>query len=235
MLYNYHYFGGNRRFLLGARYMFQDRTDAGTRLALALSGFRDKNALVLAIPRGGVEVGFQIAKHLKAEFGIIVVRKLPYPENPEAGFGAIAEDGSEFIAPQAQRRVGPDVIDKVIRQQKNELNRRIQTLRRGLPLPEIQGRSVILVDDGIAMGSTMRASIMLCKNKRAGKIIVASPVAGPETAKEIALLVDEIVIMKTPRFFQAVAQVYMNWYDVGDDEVIRIMRRWEEINRNISG
>ena len=207
--------------------MFEDRTNAGQKLALALERYKDQNVLVLAIPRGGVEVGYQIAKHLNADFSILVSRKLPYPDNPEAGFGAIAEDGSTFIFPYAARTVPKQTMDKIIHEQETELKRRIQTLRAGKALPKIKDRTVIITDDGIAMGSTMRASIMLCKNKKAKKIIIASPVAGPNTAKEIAALVDEAVILETPLFFQAVAQVYANWYDVPDDEVIRILQKWE--------
>jgi putative phosphoribosyl transferase len=207
--------------------MFEDRTDAGRKLALALERYKAQNVLVLAIPRGGVEVGYQIAKHLNADFSILVSRKLPYPYNPEAGFGAITEDGSIFIFPHAADNIPKQKIEQIIREQEAELNRRIQTLRAGKALPKIKDKTVILTDDGIAMGSTMRASIMLCKNKEAKKIIVASPVAGPDTAKEIAALVDETVILETPRFFQAVAQVYANWYDVPDHEVIRILQKCE--------
>ena len=208
--------------------MFEDRADAGRRLALGLGSYRNQDALVLAIPRGGVEVGYQIAKHLNSDFSILVSRKLPYPDYPEAGFGAIAEDGSVFLVPNAAARIPETIIDQIILEQQAELNRRIRTLRKGKPLPEIKGRNVILTDDGIAMGSTMRVSIMLCKNRQAKKIIVASPVAGPATAAEITALVDEAIILETPPFFQAVAEVYMNWYDVPDSEVIKIMRRWEK-------
>ena len=207
--------------------MFEDRTDAGRKLALALERYRDQNVLVLAIPRGGVEVGYQIAKHLNADFSILVSRKLPYPYNPEAGFGAITEDGSIFIFPHAADNIPKQTIEQIIREQEAELNRRIQALRAGKALPKIKDRTVILIDDGIAMGSTMRASIMLCKNKKAQKIIVASPVTGSNTAKEITALVDEAIILETPRFFQAVAQVYANWYDVPDHEVVRILQKWE--------
>jgi len=100
-------------------------------------------------------------------------------------------------------------------------------LRGGQPLPTIEGRTVILIDDGIAMGSTMRASITLCRNKKARRIIVAAPVAGLETAKQVARFADEIVVLACPQNFYAVAQAYENWYDVGDDEVIRILHRWQ--------
>jgi putative phosphoribosyl transferase len=203
--------------------VFDDRKDAGKKLARALEKYKDKKVLVLAIPKGGVEVGCQVAAYLNADFSIIISRKLPFPDNPEAGFGAIAEDGSAFIFDFARDMYPKDTIDRILLEQKSEIERRIEVLRKGKPLPEIRARTVILVDDGIAMGSTMRASIKLCKNKKAKKIIVAAPVAGRDTARSIARMVDEIIILETPIFFQAVAQVYKNWYDVPDEEVIKIL------------
>lgn len=214
--------------------MFADRADSGRRLALALGEYKDKKVLVLAIPRGGVEVGYQVAKHLNAELSILVSRKLGFPDNPEAGFGAIAEDGSIFVFPYASRLLTQERINKTIQEQEKELKRRIQVLRGGKGLPEIKGKTIILVDDGIAMGSTMRVSIMLCRNKGAEKIIVGSPVAGPDAAKGIAELVDQTVILKTPKYFQAVAEVYMNWYDVPDSEVIKIMQKWQREKHALS-
>lgn len=190
--------------------------------------YKDQNILVLAILKGGVEVGYQVAKYLNAGFSIIVSRKLPFPDNPEAGFGAVAEDGSTFIFKDAARWLPQETFDRIISQQKGEIQRRIAVLRKGEPLPEIADRIVILVDDGIAMGSTMRATINLCKNKGARKIIVAAPVCGEETAAEIGEIVDEIVILSKPVFFRAVAQVYMNWYDVSDEEVMAIMEKWQK-------
>jgi predicted phosphoribosyltransferase len=207
--------------------MFEDRKDAGRKLAKALEKYKNKGVLVLAIPRGGVEVGYQIAKYLNADFSILISRKLPFPYNPESGFGAIAEDGSTFIFEDAERWLSKQTIAEVVKEQKQEIKRRIAVLRKNKPLPEITDRIVILVDDGIAMGSTMRASIMFCKNKGAGKIIVAAPVSGEDTAKEIEKMVDEIIVLEKPQFFQAVAQVYRNWYDVSDEEVLEIVERWK--------
>lgn len=207
--------------------MFQDRTDAGKRLALALSRFKDQNALVLAIPRGGVEVGYQVAHYLNADFSILVARKLPYPDNPEAGFGAIAEDGSIFIFPYIVRTLSTKMIDKVVYEQEKELERRVRVLRDDQPLPDIRQRTIILIDDGIAMGSTMRVAIMLCRKKGAGKIIIASPVASPDTASDMTEICDETAILETPRFFRAVAHSYTNWYDVPDEEVVGLMKKWQ--------
>lgn len=207
--------------------MFKDREDAGKKLAEELAGYRGKGVLVLAIPRGGVEVGLQVARRLQAEFSILVARKLPFPDNPESGFGAVAEDGSAFIFGDAPRWVPGEKIKEIIGEQTEETKRRIQVLRTGKPLPEIRGRTVILVDDGLAMGSTMRAAIMLCRKRNAAKIVVAVPVAGAAVARAMEGLADEAVILEVPAFFRAVAQVYANWSDVDDEEVLDILEKWE--------
>lgn len=181
--------------------MFEDRKDAGEKFAAALSKYKGTDAIVLAIPKGGVEVGYQIAKYLDAGFSILVSRKLPYPGNPEAGFGAVAEDGSIFIHEYAAGRFSGEVINSIIEEQKQKIKRRIEVLRHGRPLPEIAGRNVILVDDGIAMGSTMHVSIMLCRNKKAGRIVAAAPVSGQQVAAGILELVDELTVLEQPAFF----------------------------------
>ena len=207
--------------------MFKDRRDAGQQLAQALETYRDQeDVLVLAIPRGGVEVAAQIARHLNADISMVITRKLPLPHNPEAGFGAIAEDGSLYLHPQAADALPAKTVQTVINTQKQEVERRIEVLRNGNPLPPIEGQTVILVDDGIAMGSTMRATIELCKNQGAGTIIVAVPVASDRITREIASRVDRCIVLETPKFFRAVAQVYETWYDVSDEEVLHIMDHW---------
>lgn len=206
--------------------MFADRQDAGARLAVALERYRDKDALVLAIPRGGVAVGYEVARHLRAELSIVVARKLPFPDNPEAGFGAVAEDGSTFILPQAGHWLPPPVIERVIEEQRREAERRVRVLRRGRPLPEVAGRTAILVDDGVAMGSTMMAAISLCRNRRAGEVVVAAPVGGPATVEALRRVADDVVVLETPPWFRAVAEAYHHWYDVSDEEVVALLDRW---------
>jgi putative phosphoribosyl transferase len=204
--------------------MFKNRKDAGEKLARALEKYGAENPLILAIPRGGVEVGLQVAKKLNSDFSLIISRKLPFPDNPESGFGAIAEDGSTFILENAYYWLSEENIERIKKEQIGEIRRRITALREGETLPEIKGRTVILIDDGIAMGSTMRAAIELCKNRKAGKIVVAAPVAGREVAEEIGRRVDELVVLEIPAHFRAVAQAYENWYDVSDEEVLDLLR-----------
>ena len=208
--------------------MFEDRKDAGKKLAKALTQYCNKDVLVLGIPRGGVEVGYWVAIYLKSDFSMIVSRKLPLPYNPEAGFGAIAEDGSIYFYRDIFYRPNEEITKKIIKEQKEEIKRRIKVLRGGSDLPPIEGRTVILVDDGIAMGSTMQAAIMLCRNKGAKKIVVAAPVGGPSSVREIKKAADEVIVLEQPPDFQAVAQVYRNWYDVPDEEVVRIFQSYQK-------
>ncbi|HEY3360720.1 MAG TPA: phosphoribosyltransferase [Methanosarcina sp.] len=204
--------------------MFRNRKDAGEKLAAALEKYRVENPIILAIPRGGVEVGLQVARRLNADFSLVIARKLPFPDNPEAGFGAIAENGSTFIFENAHYWLPEETIERIKEQQINEIERRINILRGGDPLLKITGRTVVLIDDGIAMGSTMRAAIELCKNRKAEKIIVAVPVAGKEVAEKIKKEVDELVVLEIPAHFRAVAEAYEKWYDVSDEEVLDLLR-----------
>lgn len=204
--------------------MFKNRKDAGEKLAQALESYREENPLILAIPRGGVEVGLQVSKRLGADFSLVIARKLPFPDNPEAGFGAIAENGSTVFLENAGYWLAGETIDRIKKDQIAEIERRINALRGGNPLPDIAGRTVILIDDGIAMGSTMRVAIELCRNRKAGKVVVAVPVAGKEVADAIAKEADELVVLNIPSHFRAVAQAYENWYDVSDEEVLDLLR-----------
>jgi predicted phosphoribosyltransferase len=172
-------------------------------------------------------VEYHVARWLRADFSIIITRKLPFPHNPESGFGAIAEDGSMFTHPLADEWVSESEQKRVIQEQKKEIERRKQKLRKK-ELPKIKGRTIIVVDDGIAMGSTMRASIAMVKNRKAAHIVVAVPVAGRQRVQDMKELVDDIIVLATPRFFRAVARVYENWYDVPDKEVCAIMEKWDK-------
>jgi len=205
--------------------MFIDRTDAGAQLGKTLIKYKGPDTIILAIPRGGVEVGYEVAKVLDAPLSLIIARKLPLPHNTEAGFGAVAEDGSIWLVPRFSSMLSPDTVEEIIAGQVAEIKRRIDTLRAGRELPAIKSKTVILVDDGIAMGSTMRASVQYCRNHEAGRVVVAAPVAGEDTAWDMEMIADDVVILETPPNFRAVAQVYENWYDVPDEEVLEIMGR----------
>jgi len=209
--------------------MFSDRRDAGRRLAEALKKRYGggENLLVLAIPRGGTPVGDEVARGIGADFDLLICRKLPYPFNPESGFGAIAEDGTVYLNPRASLPPQEEIV-AIVREQESEILRRIRILRGGRPLPSLTGKTVILVDDGIAMGSTMHAAVEMCRRKGAGRIVVAVPVAGAYSIREFSRLADDLVVLESPEDFHAVAQVYLDWYDLDDAEVLEIMQKRKE-------
>ncbi len=205
--------------------MFEDRANAGKQLGDALRAFDMEDPLVLGIPRGGVEVAYHTAKILSASLSIIIVRKLPFPDNPEAGFGAVAEDGTVYMAPGSSGWFPQSTVDRIIREQKDEVQRRINTLRNGGRLPDLRGREVILVDDGIAMGSTATAASMCCRTLGASRILAATPAASPRAVENLRTVSDEVVALISPADFRAVAEFYKNWYDVSDTEVMEIMQQ----------
>ncbi len=204
--------------------MFKDRKDVGQKLANKLMKYKGEDAVVLAIPRGGVEVGKEVAQALEAEFSIVVSRKLPYPDNPESGFGAIAEDGSTYLVEQVVFGLPEGQVEKIMLDQERVIQDRIATLRHNQALPTLNNRIVILVDDGIAVGSTMKASIELVKKRNPSKVIVAAPVASAHVTQDLEEMVDSVVILEKPLNFHAVAQVYENWYDVSDAEAISLLQ-----------
>ena len=190
--------------------MFYDRKDAGSKLAEKLLHYKDENPVVLGIARGGIEIGFEIAKALNAQFDAVITRKLPFPDNPEAGFGAVAEDGGVYLHPHSEI-IPKQQIEKIKAEQIEEIKRRAEVIRKNRALPTIKNRTVILADDGIAMGSTMKASIALCRSRNCAKVVVAAPVAGPIVKNQMQDTADDAVILETPSNFRAVAQVYRNY------------------------
>ncbi|AQT67973.1 Putative phosphoribosyl transferase [Anaerohalosphaera lusitana] len=206
--------------------MYQNREDAGRRLALSLNRYKDEDCVVLGIAMGGMEIGYQVARYLDADFSPLMVRKLSYPKNPESGFGAIAEDGSIFIFPYVGRTLHYRTIDKIVEMEREEVQRRVDLLRDGEPLPDIRQKTVILVDDGIAKGGTIRAATMLCRKKGAQKLVIGTPVANAEMANDMADVGEDSVVLTTPKYFKAIPQVYRQWREVGDQEGLDIMEKW---------
>lgn len=208
--------------------MFKNRKDAAEKLAHALDRYRNTNALVLGIPRGGAETAYYVAKYLKAELALVITRKLGYPINPEAAFGAVAEDGSMYISETARQTITTAEMNDVLEQQKLEIQRRIEKLRRNKPLPNLKGRTVIITDDGIATGATILATIALCKRSEAGKIVVAAPIAGKRINDVLSEKVDDVIILETPRFYRAVSQGYEDFYNLTDEEALAFVDKWEK-------
>ena len=207
---------------------FRDRRDAGEQLAVALEKYKNQDVLVIGIPRGGVETAYYVAKYLNAELTLIVTRKLGYPINPEFAFGALAEDGSLYLSQMATVNLSEEARNEVIEKQKIEIQRRIQKLRGGLPLPKIEGRTVLIVDDGIATGATLFATIMLCQNQKAGKIVVAAPISGYEMVETLEEKVDDVVILETPFDYHAVSQGYDHFYNLTDEEALEFLEKWQQ-------
>lgn len=204
--------------------MFKDRKDAGEQLGEALNHRGYEGTPVFGIPNGGAEVAVHAARILRSSPNLLICRKLPFPHNPEAGFGAIAEDGSSVILEGPSAEVTAEERKRVEEEQQQEIERRTEVLREGTAFPDITGTTVILVDDGIAMGSTMRAAIAMCRRREAQGIVIAVPVAASRTRSEMESLADDVVVLEEPALFRAVAQVYETWYDVSDREVQALMR-----------
>jgi predicted phosphoribosyltransferase len=211
--------------------MFANRKDGGEKLGRALEKYRDKNVLVLGIPRGGAETAYYVARHLNGQLALVITRKLGYPINPEAAFGAVAEDGSVYISETARMNLTDEEMNQVLQQQKKEITRRIQKLRHGHPLPKMKERIVIIVDDGIATGATLFATIELCKKQHPEKIIVAAPIAGQRMEGILRNMVDEVVILETPTFYSAVSQGYEDFYNLTDEEALTFIDKWSKEHR----
>jgi predicted phosphoribosyltransferase len=207
--------------------LFRDRFDAGRVLASKLRSFANRaGVVVLALPRGGVPVGFEVAKALNAPLDVFVVRKLGVPGYEELAMGAIATGGIRVLDEDVVEALGiPDeVIDRVAAKEERELERRERDYREGRPPVDVQGRIVILVDDGLATGSSMRVAVLALKRKRPAQIVVAVPVA-PMTCVEFQSEVDQIICAVTPEPFRSVGQWYEDFSQTSDEEVRDLLRR----------
>lgn len=205
---------------------FRDRTDAGRRLAPRLSEWSDRgDVIVLALPRGGAPVAAEVARHLHAPLDVFLVRKLGVPGHEELAMGAIASGGivvwNDGIV--ANLRLSPTRLDETIARERRELERRERVFRRGQPPHDLAGKAVILVDDGLATGSTMRAAIDAARQQQPRRLIVAVPVGAPDVCSAMARLADEVVCLITPRSFRAVGQWYDDFSEVSDDDVRSIL------------
>jgi len=207
---------------------FQDRAQAGKRLAARLAAYAHRSdVLVLGLPRGGVPVAFEVAQALTAKLDVMLVRKLGVPGHEELAMGAIASGGVRVINQQVkdELRISDHVVDTVAKKEQRELERREREYREGRAPPEIRGRVVILVDDGLATGSTMRAAVEALKQMGPKRLVVAVPVAAPETCAAFRDQVDEIVCALTPEPFHAVGLWYEDFSQTTDDEVRELLRR----------
>lgn len=206
--------------------LFEDRIDAGKKLAKELSKYANRSdVLILALPRGGVPVAFEVAKELNVKMDVFIVRKLGVPGNEELAMGAISSDNvlvlNEDIVKSFQ--IPERVINMVAENELKELKRRERTYRGDRPKPEISGSTVILIDDGLATGATMRAAASAIKTKNPAKIVVAVPTGAPDTCELFKKEVDEVICMATPEPFYGVGAWYGNFSQTTDEDVCELL------------
>jgi putative phosphoribosyl transferase len=211
---------------------YADRREAGRELAGLLQQYAERDdVLVLALPRGGVPVAFEVAEALNAPLDIFLVRKLGTPGHRELAMGAIASGGVKVLNDDVVQYLGisGEQIDAVAREEQRELERRESAYRSGRPLRTLQGRMVILVDDGLATGSTMKAAVQAVKQQQPARVIVAVPVGAADTCAELRSFADEVVCGRTPTPFSAVGQWYLNFDQTTDEEVRDLLARHAEL------
>jgi predicted phosphoribosyltransferase len=211
--------------------LFRDRSEAGRRLAAKLAAYANRpDVLVLALPRGGVPVAYEVARALHAPLDVFLVRKLGVPGREELAMGAIASGGVRVLNEDVLREleIPEEVIAAVAAEERRELLRRERIYRDDRPTPEVRGRIVILVDDGLATGSTMRAAVAALRRQGPAHIVVAVPVGSPETCREIQAEADEVACVYTPDPFYAVGLWYDDFSQTTDEEVHDLLARAAE-------
>jgi len=211
--------------------MFKDRRDAGQKLARELSEYANQeDVIVLGLPRGGVPVAFEVAKALKAPLDVFVVRKLGAPGNPELAMGAIASGGVRVMNEGVVDRlaISDASIEEAVGKEREKLQRREEIYRGARPETELGGKTVILIDDGLATGATMRAAVSALREHNPEKIIVAVPAGPPETCAEFEEIVDESICLKTPRPFLGVGGAYRDFSQTTNEQVRDFLERADE-------
>jgi predicted phosphoribosyltransferase len=205
--------------------VFIDRRDAGRRLAALLTGLAPERPLVVALPRGGVPVAFEVARALRAPLDVLAVRKLGAPGNPELGVGAIAEGGNTVLDGATAARVGmtQEVLDATVAREGLELRRRVERYRQGRPAVEVRGRTAIVVDDGLATGLTALAAVRALRAAGAGRIVVAVPVGAGESLTMVGAEADAVVCHTIPTQLFAVGYWYRDFAPVSDEEVLSLL------------
>lgn len=207
--------------------VFIDRADAGRRLAGLLEGYRERDPVVVALPRGGVPVAYEVARALAAPLDVLVARKIGAPGHEELGVGAIAQDGGAYLDADLVRRLGVtrEYLEAVTRRESAEMVRRERAYRGDRPPLDVAGRTVILVDDGLATGATARAAVRSLRRRAPREIVVAVPVCSAGTARGVGAEVDAVVCAETPDDFRAVGLWYGDFEQTTDDEVISLLAR----------
>ncbi len=211
--------------------MFADRRDGGLQLAERLGHYKGrKEVLVLALPRGGVVTGLVIAQAIGADLDVLIVRKIGYPGQEELAIGAVSETGAVVLNQNviSYGGVTEEYVEKVISAQKEEIARRIRLYRGGKQLERLDGKTIVLVDDGVATGATMKAAIATLKEEKIERLVVAVPVSSRDTADELTTMADEFVCLYAPSDFLAVGNYYRDFAQVTDDEVVKILKESQD-------
>jgi len=205
--------------------IFRDRNDAGRRLAESLRDLAGPKTVVVGLPRGGVVVASEVSAAIEAPLDVLVVRKLGAPGQPELGIGAIAEDDIEVLNRDLIVMLGitEAELDTVRKAERAELERREARYRRGAPPLPVAGKTVLLIDDGLATGITAKAAARVLRARRAGRIVLAVPVGAPDTIHDLRGEVDEVVCLEAPRWFRAVGQWYEDFRQTTDEEVVECL------------
>jgi len=217
---------------------FHDRREAGQLLAVRLEAYRDQpDAVVLALPRGGVPVGYEVATALNLPLDVFIVRKLGFPSQPELAMGAIAEGGARVLNDEiiASLNISPEVIEGVAAAEERELERRVRAYRDLPSPPRVNRKTVILVDDGLATGATMRAAALAARHLGARRIVAAVPVGAAECVAELRGLCDEVVCLDIPHPLYAIGCHYEEFDQVSDEEVRELLERVRHSAAGFSG
>ncbi len=208
--------------------MFLDRRDAGSKLASKLLKYKDnKDVLVLALPRGGVVTGYEVARALGVPLDVLIVRKIGVPWQPELAAGALSETGALVINKLVVSgyRISKEFLEKEVSRQKEEISRRIELYRNGKGIAGLEDKIIILIDDGVATGATMKAAVETLREAKIGKLVVALPVSPADTAEELRRMSDEFVCIETHDDFLAVGNYYQDFTQVSDEEVVDLLER----------
>jgi len=207
---------------------FEDRSQAGKMLAGALDGFRGQDAVVYSLPRGGVVLGYEVARHLDAPLDLIITRKIGYPGSRECAVCAVSEDGEMICDRLGATRLDPAWLKARAEEEVQEANRRRRVYLEGRPPLDAGGKVAIVVDDGVATGLTILLAIMVLKGHHPKKIVVAVPVSSPEAAERIRAEADELIALDVPDNFSSVSEHYEEFAQLEDEDVIRLIRKAAE-------
>jgi predicted phosphoribosyltransferase len=218
--------------------MFKDRRDAGRHLAQALKAWQDnRDAIVLALPRGGVPVGDEIARFLHVPLDVLVVRKLGAPGQEELALGALGPDGSTVLNEELLWMLGisEETVAHIVREERRELERRLRMFRGNRPFPDLRGKTVILVDDGLATGATARVAIRVVRGMGAASVILAVPIGARQAVTALRGEVDTLICLESPADFQSVSTGYLDFRQTTDAEVVELLSRFRELGRMPAG